>query len=180
MRIPRLFLAVSLISFSVLAQPPVPRKAPEITIVEPSGKQTLLSSYRGKVVALAFISTACPHCQVESQVLSKLQTELGPKGFQALAVAFIESTPQQVENFVHKFNVNFPVGYAVRQTVLDYLQLNDNESWNIPQMVLINRKGMIVAQSTPKGSEELQEENSLRKKITDLLAPSAAKKKSGH
>jgi hypothetical protein len=44
-------------------------------------------------------------------------------------------------------------------------------------MVLIDRKGMIVAQSGPKGSEELQEENSLRKKITDLLGSG---KKSGH
>jgi hypothetical protein len=44
-------------------------------------------------------------------------------------------------------------------------------------MVLIDRKGMIVAQSAPKGTEELQEENSLRKKIVDLLGGA---KKSGH
>lgn len=179
MRIPRLFLALPLIALTVLAQPPTPRKAPEITIVEPSGKQTLLSSYKGKVVALAFISTACSHCQAESQVLTKLHGELGPKGFQPLAVAFIESAPEQVTNFVKTFHVDFPVGYAVRQTVLDYLQLNDQTSWNIPQMVLIDRKGMIVAQSEPKGSPELQEESSLRKKITDLLASSGSKK-TGH
>jgi peroxiredoxin len=179
MRIPRLFLAVSLISFSVLAQPPTPRKAPEITVVEPSGKQTLLSSYRGKVVALAFVSTACSHCQAECQVLTKLQGELGPKGFQPLAVAFIESTPPQVEAFVRNFHIGFPVGYAGRQTVLDYLKLSDNDpGWKIPQMVLIDRKGMIVAQSAPQGSPELQEENSLRTKITDLLG--GAKKKTGH
>ncbi len=156
----------------------MPRKAPEITIVEPSGKQTLLSSYRGKVVALAFVSTACSHCQAECQVLTKLEGELGPKGFQALAVAFIESAPAQVENFVRTFHITFPVGYAARQTVNDYLQVNDDPpGWNIPQIVLIDRKGMIVAQSAPKGSPELQEENSLRKKITDLLGPA---KKSGH
>src|SRR5271169_1673119 len=110
MRIPRLFLALSLASFSVFAQPPTPRKAPEITIVEPSGKQTLLSSYKGKVVALAFVSTACSHCQAECGVLTKLQSELGPKGFQPLAVAFIESAPAQVEGFVRNFHISFPVG----------------------------------------------------------------------
>jgi peroxiredoxin len=178
MRIPRLFLALSLVSLSVMAQPPMPRKAPEITIVEPSGKQTLLSSYRGKVVVLAFVFTTCPHCQAECGILTKLNTELGPKGFQPLAVAFNDNAKMLVDGFVQNIHTNFPVGYAARLTVTDYLQLDDTgkEAWNVPQMVLIDRKGMIVAQSTSKGSEELQEENSLRKKITDLLGA----RKSGH
>jgi|ERR1700722_5835509 peroxiredoxin len=176
----RLFLALSLISFSVLAQPPMPRKAPELTIVEASGKQTLLSSYRGKVVALAFIFTTCSHCQAECGVMSKLHAELGPKGFQPLAVAFNDNAGMLLSSFVQNFHPTFPVGSAARLTVTDYLQLDDKDptkGWNVPQMVLIDRKGMIVAQSGPKGSEELQEENSLRKRITDLLGGA---KKSGH
>lgn len=158
----------------------MPRKAPELTIVDPSGKQTLLSSYRGKVVALAFIFTTCPHCQAETGVLSKLQTELGPKGFQALAVAVNDNAGMLVNGFVQTFHPNFPVGYAPRRTAIDYLQVSDEPpGWSVPQMVLIDRRGMIVAQSAPKGSEELQEENSLRKKITDLLAGGSARKKTG-
>jgi peroxiredoxin len=177
MRISRLFLAVSLVACSVLAQPPTPRKAPELTVVEPSGKQSLLSSYRGKVVALAFVLTTCPHCQAECQVLTKLHDELGPKGFQPLAVAFNDNAQMLVPGFVQNLHLNFPVGYAKdRATVTDFLQLSDKEPWNVPQMVLIDRRGMIVAQSAPKGSPELQEEASLRKKITDLLEA----KKSGH
>ena len=44
-------------------------------------------------------------------------------------------------------------------------------------MVLIDRKGMIVAQSAPAGTPELQEESSLRTKINDLLGSG---KKAGH
>lgn len=177
MRISRLFLAVSLVACSVVAQPPTPRKAPELTVVEPSGKQTLLSSYRGKVVALAFILTTCPHCQAECQVLTKLHDELGPKGFQPLAVAFNDNAQMLVPGFVQNLHTNFPIGYAKeRSTVTDFLQLSDKDPWNVPQMVLIDRRGMIVAQSAPKGSPELQEEPSLRKKITELLEG----KKSGH
>src|SRR5580700_8572803 len=172
MRISRLFLAASLISFSVLAQPPMPRKAPELTVVEPSGKQTLLSSYRGKVVLLAFIFTTCPHCQAECGVMDKLQADLGPKGFQPLAVAFNDNAGMLVSGFIQNFHTTFPVGYAGRQTVTDYLGFEDKPGWNVPQMVLIDRKGVIVAQSALKGSEELQEENSLRKKITELLVSS--------
>ena len=167
----RLFLALSLISFSVLAQPPTPRKAPELTIIEGSGKQTLLSSYRGKVVALAFILTTCPHCQAECQVLTKLQGELGAKGFQPIAVAFNENAQYLVSPFVQNLHITFPVGYAKeRQTVTDFLQADDSKPWNVPQIILIDRKGMIQAQSAPQGTPELQEENSLRKLITDMLS----------
>jgi peroxiredoxin len=177
MRITGLFLALSLASVSIWAQPPTPRKAPELTIVEASGKQTLLSSYKGKVVALAFIFTTCPHCQAECGVLTKLQGELGGKGFQPLAVAFNDNAGMLISSFVQNFHPSFPVGSASRQTVLDYLQIEDTPGWVVPQMVLIDRKGMIVAQSVRAGSEELQEENSLRQKITGLLGGA---KKSGH
>jgi thiol-disulfide isomerase/thioredoxin len=177
MRISRLLLAASLISFSVLAQPPTPRKAPELTIVEGSGKQSLLSGYRGKVVALAFVLTTCPHCQAECGVLTKLQSELGDKGFQPLAVAFNDNAQYLVAGFVQNFKVAFPVGYATnRKTVSDFLQADDSKPWNVPQIVLIDRKGMIVAQSAPLGTPELQEEGPLRKKITDLLGA----RKTGH
>src|SRR5580704_8417164 len=126
MRIPRLFLALSLIAFSVLAQPPMPRKAPELTIVEPPSKETLLSSYRGKVVLLAFIYTTCPHCQAECGVLNKLQAELGPKGFQALAIAFNDNAGMLVGGFIQNFKPTFPVGYAARLTATDFLQADDS------------------------------------------------------
>jgi peroxiredoxin len=159
----------------------MPRKAPELTIIEPSGKQTLLSSYKGKVVALAFILTTCPHCQAECGVLTKLQGELGPQGFQPLAVAINDQNGSLVPGFMQTYHPSFPVGYLpARQTVVDYLQVSDKEQWMVPQIVLIDRKGMIVAQSAPKGSEELQLEDSLRKKITDLLgAGKLTSKKSG-
>jgi peroxiredoxin len=177
-----LFLAVSLSALTLSAQPPTPRKAPELTIVEPTGKQVLLSSFKGKVVALAFVFTTCPHCQAECQVLTKLNNELGPKGFQPLAVAFNDNAGMLVNSFIQNFHLNFPVGYAARDTVVNYLQLDDKSPWNVPQIVLIDRKGNIVAQSAPKGTEELQEESPLRAKITGLLGTTvskAAAKKSG-
>jgi hypothetical protein len=102
---------------------------------------------------------------------------LGGKGFQPLAVAFNDNAGMLITSFVQNFHPSFPVGSASRQTVLDYLQIEDTPGWVVPQMVLIDRKGMIVAQSARPGSEELQSEDSLRKKITDLLGGA---KKSGH
>lgn len=177
MRSTALLLALSSFSVSVWAQPPTPRKAPEVTIVEANGKQSLLSSYRGKVVVLAFIFTTCPHCQAEVGVLSKLHTELGPKGFQPLAVAFNDNAGLLLNEFVQNFHPNFPVGSASRKTVVDYLQLDDSGAvpWMVPQIVVIDRKGMIVAQSSPKGTEELQEEAAMRKRLTAMLGGGTAK-----
>src|SRR5260370_23411969 len=70
--------------------PAVPRPAPDFTIQFPGGQTMQLSSFRGKVVALEFLFTTCPHCAHASQVFSKLSTEYVPKGFQPLGVAFNE------------------------------------------------------------------------------------------
>ena len=43
--------------------PPVLRKSPEFVIKFNDGHQMLLSSLKGKVVALLMVHTTCPHCQ---------------------------------------------------------------------------------------------------------------------
>src|ERR1700730_9129228 len=157
-------LLVSAIALQAAA--PVPRPTKEFTIILPSGKQTLLSSYRGKVVTEAYMFTTCPHCQALSKVITKLQNELGPRGFQALGVAFNDevNTPNKASNaqvtadFVSQFQVGFPVGYAPRESVLSYLGISDIESWSVPQVAIVDRKGVIRAQSAARGTTELQTE----------------------
>ena len=73
----RLFKLVALAGVTLLPAMAVdvPRPAPEFSAKLPNGGQILLSKYRGKVVALEFLFTTCPHCQHASQVMSQLQTE---------------------------------------------------------------------------------------------------------
>jgi len=182
----RIAIATALLASSVSLQAaaPVPRPTKEFTITLPSGKQNLLSSYRGKVVMTAFMFTTCPHCQALSKVITKLQGELGPRGFQALGVAFNDevNTPNAAANgqvtasFVNQFEVGFPVGYAPRNSVLSYLGVSEIESWVVPQVVIIDRKGVIRAQSAARGTAELQTETYLRKYLGDLLSEGAAAK----
>jgi len=159
------------------AAAPVPRPTKEFTIVLPSGKQQLLSSYRGKVVMLACMFTTCPHCQALSKIITKLQGELGPKGFQAVGAVFNDevNTPnasvnaQVTANFVNQFASGFPVGYAAQASVTSYLGLSDIERWSVPQVVIIDRKGVIRAQSAAQGTADLQTETYLRKYLGELL-----------
>jgi len=164
-------------TIALQAASPVPRPTKEFTITLPSGKQSLLSSYRGKVVMMAFMFTTCPHCQALSKIITKLQKDLGPKGFQAVGAVFNEevNTPnasanaQVTANFVNQFEVGFPVGYAPSASVLSYLGHSDIERWVVPQIAIIDRKGVVRAQSAAQGTADLQTESYLRKFLGDLL-----------
>lgn len=163
------------------AAAPVPRKSAEFTFTDPSGKQVSLSSYKGKVVAFAFMYTTCPHCQREAQMLTKLQRELGPRGFQALGAAFnfmpADTTATRAattNKFIQDFGIGFPVGHASQESVQAYLGISVMDRYVVPQIAVIDKNGMVVKQSDPTlGSEELQTEATLRALIEKLLVSGA-------
>jgi peroxiredoxin len=123
----------------------VPRKAAELGFTATAGKTAQVSDYLGKVVAVEILRPTCPHCQTSAKILSKLQTELGPKGFQAIGIAF--PGDGDLPSFVRTYGVNFPVGTADRDSVLGFLQHSVmQQSFYFPQMVFIDRSGTIRAQ----------------------------------
>jgi len=170
MRILASAIAFVALTVSAFAAPPVPRKSPEFTITDPSGKQILLSSFKGKVVVVPLMFTTCPHCQREAQMLTKLQKEFAGRPLQILGTAFNdEANGPVVAQFIKEFNVGFPVGYAKRDSVISYLGLSVMDRWVVPQVAVIDKKGMIVAQSEAGGTPALQDENYMRTLIDKLL-----------
>ncbi len=153
-----------------LAIPPLPRKSPEFTIAQPGAKEVLLSSYRGKVVLLGFFATWCQHCQNTARVFNGLQEAFGSEGLQAIGIAINpEADDAKVRDFARLYAPSFPVGRSRPDNALSYLGISVMERWVYPQVVLIDRKGMIRAQSDSKGSPELQEVTGLRPEIEKLL-----------
>lgn len=167
----RLLAVVTLIAAAIpgLAQPPLERKSPEFTLVDVNGKESLLSSYRGKVLVVAFVHTTCPHCQAYSTVLEKLYKELGPRGFQPIDVAWNDNAKLLVDGFAHQLGLTFPVYYSSYDPVMSFMRFSIMDRPVVPQEVLIDRKGNIRAQSPPQGDPNLQDENYLRKTILELL-----------
>lgn len=154
---------------AALAAPRVPRAAGEFTVSLPGGGKVSLSSLRGKVVCLEFIDTACPHCQHAAQAMSKLAGEYGARGFQPVAAAFNEGAPERVAEFRAKYGVGYPVGYADRDAVLDYLGVKVGHRFVVPQMVWIDTQGRIRAQTPAKGDEKMLENSYFRWMIEKLL-----------
>jgi len=162
------------LSVSAFATPPLPRKSPEFTFVEPSGKQVLLSSLKGKIVVMPFMFTTCPHCQRYAQDLTQLQKEFGPRGVVFMGTVFNEANAAMAAQFVKEFNVGFPVGYATRDQVVSYLGLSVLDRWVVPQVAIIDRRGNVVLQSAATGSPELQEPGSLRTLLDKLVKESGS------
>lgn len=166
----RRIYALILFAAIALAIPPLPRKSPEFTIVEPGGKQILLSSYHGKVVLLGFFATWCQHCQNTAKGFNGLQEAFGSEGLQVIGVAFNpDADESKVREFAHLYAPSFPIGLSKTDSVISYLGISVMERFVYPQVVLIDRKGMIRAQSDPKGTPELQDVITLRPQIEKLL-----------
>jgi peroxiredoxin len=169
------FLLVLIISALAPASAPLSRKSPEYTIFEPAGKTMLLSNFKGKVVVLEFFFVASQHCVRVAQTLNRLQTELGPRGFQSIGIAFDppnspNSGPQFVTYLVNQLKLTYPVGYSAKEDVDIYLGRTGNEILNIPQVVVIDRNGVIRATSGAKpGDPKLEDEASLRALLDSLL-----------
>jgi thiol-disulfide isomerase/thioredoxin len=133
--------------------PPVLRKSPEFVIKFVDGHQMLLSSLRGKVVALLMVHTTCPHCQHTSQVFTQLYNEYGPRGFQPVDAAFNTMANLYVNDFVKNFNIGYPVGYSTPEEVMAYLNRNILERYTVPQIVWIDRKGNIRSETPSAGDD---------------------------
>lgn len=158
---------------SAYAASPVPRPAQQLEIVDSSGKH-VLSSYKGKVVVVQFLLTTCPHCQAFSQILTKLQNEYGPKGFQALGAAVNEATPEMAKEYHDKWAPNFPVGPLDHDLVYTFMSFSVMERPGFPQIAVIDRKGQIREQtSTEQIAQPLQNEAHLRALLEKLLAERA-------
>ena len=153
-------------------------KAPELAFTVPGQGQRLLSQYRGKVVALEFISTTCPHCQAASKFMTQIQQEYGARGFQALDVAINGldegRTPDQanmlVGMFVNNFHVGFPVGWATREEFMSFMGFSFVEMVMVPQVVLIDRKGYIHYQTAANGDDDSRKEPTIRQRVDELLS----------
>jgi hypothetical protein len=165
-------------TYLLAADSAAPRKAPELAFTVPGQGERLLSQYRGKVVALEFILTTCPHCQAASRMMSKVQMDYGSRGFQAVDVAIDgldnNRTPEQaadlVGNFAKQFQVGFPVGYTSRDQMLSFVGFSLAERFVVPQLVLIDRKGLIHYQTPPLGDENSTKEEVVRQRVEELLS----------
>jgi peroxiredoxin len=168
---------VALTAFAV----EVGKPSPALTIQRLSGPPLQLSQYKGKVVALAFIDTNCPHCQNLTKLLNVIAKEYEPKGAQVLGCAFNDHVQDLLPQFLKQFQPTFPVGYCDRDAVMVYVQYSVLKPFYVPHMVFLDRRGVVRGDFAGESEFMTQPDVNVRTELDQLLkgttSTSAAAKK---
>lgn len=134
-----------MLSFALLlgcTKPPKPLPAKEGIPAKPlelpdlSGKTVRLSDYRGKVVLLDFWASWCIPCVEEIPDLIEVHNAYSSQRFTVVGIAIEEFSRTEVEEFVKKHKVPYPILYAEERPA-------GYKVWAIPTAFLIDRKGLL-------------------------------------
>ena len=108
-------LLIAFLCLPLLAQSApvsVGQQAPAIDLpLLPAGPENIqLADLRGKVVYVDFWASWCGPCRVSFPLLEKIRTELGPRGFEVLAVN-VDEFEEDARKFLLELPVSYPVAY---------------------------------------------------------------------
>jgi cytochrome c biogenesis protein CcmG/thiol:disulfide interchange protein DsbE len=126
---------ISLTSFGTIAQP---QPAPALELRNVKGENFQLADYKGKVVLVNFWATWCPPCRTEIPELVKWQREYRSRGLQVIGITYPPQTHSEVQRFIRKAKVNYPVALGTEATKLLF-----TSSENLPLTVVINSEGSV-------------------------------------
>ena len=85
------------------------KQAPELTFNTIEGKKITMSSLKGQMVLVNFWATDCPGCIAEMPKLVETYNTYHAKGLEIIAVAMPTDPISQVQNYVQKNKLPFPV-----------------------------------------------------------------------
>ena len=138
-----LFAAAALLSVNLQASGQAGRRAPGFSLPDRNQKQHDLYDYRGKVVVLDIIQTACPACQKFTRISEKLKQKYGER-VAILSIVTLPDNLNTVRKFIATFNVTTPVLFDCGQAAASYVQATpDKPNVHMPQLFLIDQNGII-------------------------------------
>ncbi|HTT64432.1 MAG TPA: TlpA disulfide reductase family protein [Bryobacteraceae bacterium] len=173
-------VAALVLGAAALFSQQVPRPSGEFAVGMNNGSQILLSQYSGKVVLLMCMFTTCPHCQHTTQLLNGIAKDYVSRGVQFVAAAFNDGAPGLVPAFVMQFQPAFPVGFATREQVNEFLQHPPGKPTYVPELVFIDRNRVIRGQFSGTDDFFKDQDKSIRAELDSLLKEPVAVKKNGH
>jgi peroxiredoxin len=125
----------------------------DFTLKDVTGKDVVLSSYKGKVILLDFWATWCAPCKIEIPGFVEFQKRYGKDGLQVIGIS-VDDTVDLLEPFIKTYKMNYPVLQGLGHE-------NVAEAFGavvaLPHTVMISRDGKICAQHTGLTSHEVFE-----------------------
>ena len=121
----------------------VPRQAPELTLKTVDGRTVTLDSLKGKVVAVLWISTDCPHCQSTCEELAPIYEKYSGHGLEIMGMAVNPNAPGNIDRFKTEHGVKFPIGVSSRSDWMRFADLSVMARAYVPYMMIVDREGVI-------------------------------------
>jgi hypothetical protein len=112
----------------------------------------------------------CQGCLQMAKTINKLYDEMASRGFQPVGVVFDDGvTDPVIRDLANLLKLNYPLGYTTSDDVDRYLDRAGTARLQVPQVVVIDRAGVIRAQGRPSKETVLTDEAYLRNLVSALL-----------
>ena len=126
---------------AALTMATAPLRLPDLTFEDTNGRPKKLSDWRGKTVLLNLWATWCVPCRKEMPALDELQSKLGGKDFEVVAVNIDTRDPDKPKNFLKDANLT-KLGYFTDQKAKVFQDLKAiGRALGMPTSVLIDAQG---------------------------------------
>ena len=116
---------------------PERKPAPDIGFEDGAGVALNLSQWKGRVVLVNLWATWCAPCRKEMPALAQLQTKLGSKDFEVVAISIDRKGVEASSAFLKETGAEALKLYVEPSSKI----LNDLQALGLPATVLIDRQG---------------------------------------
>ena len=156
---------------AALTMATTPLKLPDLAFEDAEGKPKKLSDWRGKTVLVNLWATWCVPCRKEMPGLDALQTKLGGKDFEVVAINIDTRDPEKPKNFLKEANLT-RLGFFSDQKAKVFQDLkNIGKALGMPTSLLVDAQGCEIA--TIAGPAEWASDDAI-KLIRAAVQPAAA------
>ena len=122
-----------------------PLRLPDLAFDDADGKPRKLSEWRGKTVLVNLWATWCVPCRKEMPALDSLQTKLGGKDFEVVAINIDTRDPEKPKNFLKEANLT-RLGYFSDQKAKVFQDLKSiGKALGMPTSLLVDGQGCEIA-----------------------------------
>ncbi len=119
------------------------KPAPALNMTTLTGENISLQQLQGRPVLVTFWATSCPGCVKEMPHLVELYKEMGPQGFEIIAIAMAYDPEEQVREMVRLKRLPYKVALDSSGTAAQAF----GDVKLTPTTFLINPNGRIVQQT---------------------------------
>jgi thiol-disulfide isomerase/thioredoxin len=148
-----------------------PLRLPDLAFEDAEGKPRKLSDWRGRTVLVNLWATWCVPCRKEMPALDNLQTKLGGKDFEVVAINIDTRDAEKPKNFLKDGNLT-RLGYYSDQKAKVFQDLkNIGKALGMPTSVLVDSQGCEIANIA--GPAEWASDDAI-KLIKAAMQPAAA------